>query len=150
MSCDSCEIKNLIYQYADYIDRGELRKVAAMFRDAKMIGVTSDGRENVSEGEHAIYENYRAYTRIYADNGTPHTKHVTTNVMVHVDNDGQSAKAQAYAIVFQMLEQFPLQPIIGVSYYDRFRKCGGKWQFAERKIESQLFGDLSQHLLQPM
>ena len=33
-SCDSCEITKLLYQYADYLDSGELESVAKMFGDA--------------------------------------------------------------------------------------------------------------------
>jgi hypothetical protein len=75
--------------------------------------------------------------------------------MVDVAADGATATAQSYAVVFQAVDDFPLQPIIGVRYYDTFAndtlaKSAGGWRFTERKIESHLFGDLSRHLLQPV
>ena len=59
-----------------------------------------------------------------------------------------SASSQAYAVVFQAVDGFPLQPIIGVRYYDKFAKSDDGWHFTERRMDSHLFGDLSRHLLQ--
>ena len=148
MQCDSCEIKNLIYQYADHLDRGDLRSVAAMFRDGKILARGGAGQPTEIVGEEAVYGMYETFTRLYADNGTPHTKHMTSNVMVNVEADGKTATSQAYAMVFQSLDDFPLQPIIGVRYYDSFEKTGQGWRFSTREIDSELFGDLSKHLLQ--
>ena len=148
MSCDSCEIKNIIYRYADLIDRGDLRAVAAMFSRGKIIAVDGQGQQTEIVGEDAIYGMYSSFTRLYQDNGSPHTKHMTTNVMVDVDEAGDTASSQAYAVVFQAVDDFPLQPIIGVRYYDKFARSEDGWHFTERRIESHLFGDLSRHLLQ--
>lgn len=150
MQCDSCDIKNLIYRYADYLDRGELDNVAILLGQGRLLAVAGDGVANEIVGEQAIRQMYTSFTRLYDDNGTPHTKHMTTNVIVDVANDGASAKARSYAIVFQAVDDFPLQPIIGVRYYDSFVADPEGWRFAERKIESHLFGDLSRHLLQPV
>lgn len=51
-------------------------------------------------------------------------------------------------MVFQAVDDFPLQPIIGVRYYDKFAKSDDGWLFTERRMDSHLFGDLSRHLLQ--
>lgn len=150
MSCESCEIKNLLYQYADYLDSGDITSVAGMFAHAKMIGVSSDGGETVTQGVEAVKAMYSSFTRVYEDNGTPHTQHVTTNAIVKVDESGLEASCKSYAVVFQSVDDFPMQPIIGVRYYDRFEKVDGQWRFSERKIDSRLFGDLSRHLLQAM
>lgn len=146
--CDSCAIRKLIYQYADHIDRGDLRAVAAMFSHGRVVAADSEGRENEFVGEEAVYGLMSAFTRLYPDNGTPHTKHMTTNVMVELDDDGRTAHSQAYCIVFQALADFPLQPVIGVSYQDRFEKTERGWRFTRRRMETDLLGDLSRHLLQ--
>jgi len=150
MQCDICAIKNVIYQYADYLDRGDLRSVAAMFSHGKILAPNADGTDTQIVGEEAVYAMYSSFTRLYEDNGTPHTKHMTSNVMVDIEPGGAAASAQAYAVVFQSVQGFPLQPIIGVRYYDRFEKVQQGWRFTQRKIESDLFGDLSKHLLQPL
>ena len=150
MSIESCEITKLLYQYADYIDSGDLESVAAMFADARIIGVTADGGESVVEGQEAVLAMYQNFTRIYPDSGTPHTLHVTTNVIVDIDESGMSALSKSYAVVFQAVDGLPLQAIIGVRYFDAFAKTLKQWRFSERKIVSTLIGDLSQHLLTPM
>ena len=150
MQCDSCDVKNLIYQYADYLDRGDLRSVAALFDGGRLVAVMEGGAESEIVGEQAVHDMYRSFTRLYEDNGTPHTLHMTTNVIVELEEGGLSASSRSYAVVFQAVDDFPLQPIIGVRYYDSFSKASGSWAFSERKIESHLMGDLSQHLLQPM
>ncbi len=145
--CDSCAIRKLVYQYADHIDRGDLRAVAAMFSHGRIIAADSEGRENEFVGEEAVYNLMSAFTRLYPDNGTPHTKHMTTNVMVELNEDGRTAASQAYCIVFQALPDFPLQPVIGVRYHDRFEKTDQGWRFSRRRMETDLLGDLSRHLL---
>lgn len=148
MSCESCDIKNLIYRYADYLDRGELDHVASLFHAGKIIARAGNDEDVEIVGAEAVEAMYRSFTRLYEDNGTPHTKHVTTNVIVDVEEGGMCASARSYAVVFQSLEDFPLQPIIGVRYFDRFERVDGSWRFTERRIDSDQFGDLSRHLLQ--
>jgi hypothetical protein len=87
-------------------------------------------------------------TRRYEDNGTPHTKHVTTNLMVNVDEEAGTATARSYFTVLQALpDSLALQPIIAGRYHDRFEKVDGAWRFSERRMLVDLVGDLSQHLL---
>ena len=111
-SCDSCDITTLLYQYADYLDSGELESVAAMFADAKITGVTVDGDESAMEGQDAVLAMYQNFTRIYADSGSPHSLHVTTNVIVDIDESGSSASFKSYAVVFQAVDGLLLQPIM--------------------------------------
>ena len=150
MQCDICLIRNLVYRYADLVDRGDFTAVAELLADATILtgAPGSDSPEVV--GVEAVEAMYRSFARLYEDDGTPHTLHVTTNVLVEICEDSGSASARSYAMVFQAVDDFPLQPIIGVRYYDRFQKSGVEWRFAERRIESRLAGDLSRHLLQPM
>ena len=145
MSCDHCAIKNLIYQYAHHIDHGDLEAVAAMFGQGRIVAVDGQGGDAHIVGAEAVLALYRSYTRIYDDNATPHTLHMTSNVLVEVEGDRASAKS--YAMVFQALDSFPLQAIIGVRYYDQFVRAGAGWRFAERRIDTHLVGDLSRHLL---
>jgi hypothetical protein len=148
MACDSCEIKNLVYRYADQIDRGDLQGVASLLAGAALVTVDGNGVETELRGERDILGLYRAFTRLYEDDGTPRTLHMTGNVTVEVQKDGETARAQSVAVVFQALEGFPLQPIITVRYDDRFTRGDEGWRFSRRRIETRLTGDLSHHLLQ--
>lgn len=150
MQCDICEIKNLIYSYADYIDRGEFEAVAALLNEATLVTADNRGSEIEINGEQAILDMYRQFARRYEDDGTPHTQHLTGNVIVDVGRDGQSAKGRCYAMVFQALDDFPLQAVIGVRYHDDFIKGHSGWRFSQRRIETRLHGDLSRHLLKPI
>jgi len=147
MNCDSCDIKALIYRYAQHIDNGDLESAAALFANGKLVVTDAGGRAVEIVGAAAVRALYQSYTRLYEDDGTPHTLHMTSNVLVDMTEGATTASASSYAVVFQALQDFPLQPIIGVRYHDQFVKLGSEWQFAERRIETYLHGDLSQHLL---
>ncbi len=137
------EIRNLVFVYAERIDAGDFEGLADLFTHAEM---TFGGIDTVVHGREAALEQYRASTRLYPD-GTPRTKHVTTNVQVHVDDGAGTAESRSYFTVFQQTPELPMQPIIGGRYEDRFERVDGAWRFSHRRIISDLFGDLSQHLL---
>ena len=139
MSTDTEKIASLIYSYAERIDAGDLPGVADLFADATYR--SQAGTEY--RGAAAVLEILRRMVILY--DGSPRTKHVTTNVMVEVD--GESATARSYYTVMQQTDVLPLQPIICGRYHDAFAKTGGAWRFTDRLIFSDLIGDLSQHLL---
>ena len=89
---------------------------------------------------------YHASTRLY-ENGTPLTKHVTTNLLIEVADDGATATCRSYYTVLQKTEGAPLQPIIAGRYHDEFAKRDGQWRFTRRHMIVDLIGDLSRHLL---
>jgi 3-phenylpropionate/cinnamic acid dioxygenase small subunit len=138
----SRSIENLLYTYAERIDMGDLEGVAELFRDAVITSPT--GGE--SRGYEAVLSLYQTSTRLYADNNTPHTKHVTTNPIIELQSD-TAATCRSYFTVFQSLPDFPIQPIISGRYHDEFEKADGVWRFKKRTMLPELFGDLSQHLL---
>ena len=85
-------------------------------------------------------------TRLYED-GTPRTKHVTTNAIIEVDDAAGNGSARSYYTVFQQTDELPLQPIICGRYHDTFHRLDGVWWFDTRIMFVDLVGDLSQHLL---
>jgi hypothetical protein len=52
---------------------------------------------------------------IVYDDGTPRTKHVTTNIAVEVDEEAGTALARSYFTVLQALPDLPLQPSSAVA-----------------------------------
>jgi 3-phenylpropionate/cinnamic acid dioxygenase small subunit len=76
----------------------------------------------------------RLILRIF-DDGTPRTRHVTSNIIIEVDEDAGTARSRAYYTVFQAALDFALQPIACGRYRDRFERVDGKWYFAERSVQ---------------
>ena len=140
---DFFAIHNLIYSYCDCLDRGDFNGMANLFANADFY-VPSHPQPLAGPAE--IVAAYRENVRIYPETGTPRTRHITTNVMIESDGP-DAARTQSYFIVFQATDRAPLQPIIGGRYFDRFVRLDGRWRFKERRIDCDLFGDLSAHLL---
>lgn len=136
------EVERLVYTYAERIDAGDLAGVGDLFASGRLVA----GPGVVIEGAHAVRKLYEQSTRIHSD-GTPRTRHVTTNVIVDVDAAGTTASSRSTYTVFQQTDDLPLQPIISGRYRDLFVLDGGAWRFEEREILVDLTGDLSQHLL---
>jgi 3-phenylpropionate/cinnamic acid dioxygenase small subunit len=137
-------IANLIFRYAQRLDAGDLEGMAELFAHGE---VRRDDGGSATVGTAAVLAMYRAVTRIYEDTGTPRTKHVTTNLIIEVDDEQETGSCHSYFTVFQQTPDLPLQAIIAGRYHDRFHSIDGEWCFASRQITCDLFGDLSHHLL---
>jgi 3-phenylpropionate/cinnamic acid dioxygenase small subunit len=139
---DAYAIETLIYTYAERVDRGDFEGVAELFEGALYRCVVGD-EVVVYEGSEGVRGTFEGLVMRYED-GTPRTRHVTTNVMVEIDGD--EAAARSYFTVFQQVGSTPLQPIIAGRYHDRLARVDGRWRFTDRLIFSDLIGDLSRHL----
>ena len=138
-------IKNLIYTYADRIDAGDYTGLAQLFEHAV---ITAEAMDDPVQGSDNVEAMYTASTRLYPDTGTPKTKHVTTNVIIEVDETNDTATAKAYYTVMQAIAgSLALQPVISGRYRDEFERVDGVWRFSRRHMYIDLVGDLSQHLL---
>ena len=51
----------------------------------------------------------------------------------------------SYFTVLQQTDDLPLQPIVVGTYQDRFTKVNGSWQFSERRMMPDLFGQMQAH-----
>jgi len=59
---------------------------------------------------------------IVYDDGTPRTKHVTTNIAIEIDEEAGKAETRSYFTVLQALPGLALQPIVSGRYQDRFAR----------------------------
>jgi ketosteroid isomerase-like protein len=134
-------VQNLIARYAELVDAGDFAGLADLLARSVFGG---DGDAVVS-GRDAIEKTFRALVRVY-DDGTPRTKHVTTNISVEVDEAAGTATSRSYVTVLQALPDLPLQPIVAGRYRDRFQRLDGTWAFVERRFTTDLVGDVSRHL----
>jgi 3-phenylpropionate/cinnamic acid dioxygenase small subunit len=138
------QISALVFAYAERIDGGDFDGVADLLADAE---VTAEGTDRRWHGRDEIRRLYEAGTRRHAD-GTPRTKHVTTNLVVDVDEAAGTATARSYYTVLQAVPgELALQPIVAGRYRDRFERAEGGWRFTGRHIVVDLVGELGHHLL---
>jgi len=138
----SIDIPNLLYRYADLFDAGDFVGAARLFDH----GVLISG-EHVLKGEDAIVAMWSALVRLYED-GTPRTRHLTTNPIITLAQDGLSAECRSQWTVLQATDTLPLQVVATGRYQDRFGVINGEWKFLERRyLQIDLSGDLSAHLL---
>jgi 3-phenylpropionate/cinnamic acid dioxygenase small subunit len=136
-------IENLIATYAELVDDGDFAGLGTLLADA-----TFTGSGAPVSGPDAIEKMFRDMLIVY-DDGTPRTKHVTTNIVIEVDEEAGTAVSRAYFTVLQALPGLPLQPIVSGRYRDRFERRDRQWRFAERRVRVDLVGDVSHHLRQP-
>ncbi|MFF4753034.1 nuclear transport factor 2 family protein [Streptomyces sp. NPDC002514] len=135
------DIENLIAEYAELVDTGDLAGVGRLFTDGVFIG--SDGVR--FEGSTAVENMLRDHVILY-DDGTPRTHHVTTNIRIEVDEQADTATARSYLTIFQAVDGLPLQPIAAGRYRDHFARRDGTWRFAQRRITIHMVGNVSRHL----
>ena len=140
------EIENLLYIYAERIDAGDLAGVADLFVHGRIQPAADAAPETTFEGRDQVLAMYQAATRLYPD-GTPRTKHVTTNAIIEVDEGGLKGAARSYYTVLQQTDDLPLQPIISGHYHDTFQRIEERWWFDTRIMFIDHMGDLSHHLL---
>ncbi|MEO7371030.1 MAG: nuclear transport factor 2 family protein [Ilumatobacteraceae bacterium] len=141
---DEQAIHNLIHRYAGLMDSADFPGIARLFAAAVL---TNDQDTEGMHGVEAITRVYTDANRVY-DDGKTHTKHVISNT--ELDIDGETARASSYFMVFQQIDDFPLQPIVSGRYGDSFERVDGTWRFNGRHLSIDLVGDLSRHLRQPL
>ena len=96
----STQLGNLIARYAELIDSGDFDGVADLLGDA---AVGDGDSSSLLRGREAIRSMFTSTTRLYPD-GTPGTKHVTTNLILDIDEDAGAATARTYWTVLQAVE----------------------------------------------
>lgn len=138
---DRHAIEALLFTYAERLDAGDLAGVAALFAHATYR--SAGGGEY--RGSDAVRNVLTRLVRLY--DGTPRTKHVTTNVVIELDECAGTAAARSYFTVLQAVDGLALQPIVAGRYHDRFVRADAVWRFADRLIFMDLVGDLSRHLI---
>jgi len=134
-------IRNLLGLYCERMDAGDWDGLGELFSDAVLVDEHGTEAARGRDGVRAMY----AATRMY--DGSPRTRHLTTNTVIEVDETSGTASARSAYVVFQATDALPLQPIITGRYRDRFaRGADGGWRFVERSFSVDLLGDLSHHL----
>ena len=142
-STHKLEITELLYRYAELIDAGDFDGVGRLLARSTFGGPASgsvSGAENIAKL-------FAMTTRRYPDHGnTPRTRHLVLNPIVELGGDGTAATRSTFCVL-QDTETVPIQPIVVGRYYDAFARDDAGWYFTERKVEIQMIGDVSAHLM---
>ena len=75
-------IENLLYRYAECIDDGDLDALADLFSRGC---INAEAMREPATGASEVLAMYHASTRLYADNGTPHTQHIVSNPIIEIE-----------------------------------------------------------------
>lgn len=145
MTDSARQIENLLHTYALRIDAGDLDGVADLFAHGRIHGQQDGPPETVFEGRAGVLAMYRAAVRLYPD-GTPRTKHLTTNAIVDVDEAAGTATSRSTYLVTQATDDLPLQVVVTGHYRDTFHRLDDRWWFDTRTMYVDQVGDLSHHL----
>ena len=138
---DSTAITNELFRYAELIDAGRFTELGELMEHCTFrYGEQGDPGPS---GAAAIAASYRDMVVTY-DDGTPRTRHLTTNPIIDVDGDTATVRS-TYTVMQQALGS-AMQPIISGRYHDTLRRIDGRWRFTERRFLVDLTGDLSRHL----
>lgn len=134
---DKLEVTELLYRYAELIDAGDFDGVGELLGRGSFMGVA---------GAPAIAELFASTTRRFPERGnTPRTRHLVLNPIV--DIDGGRATARSTFCVVQNTDTVPLQPIVVGRYADVFARDENGWYFTERKVDVEMVGNVSDHLM---
>lgn len=141
MTSDEQAIRNLLFLYAERIDRGDIDGMARLFEHASY---RAGDQAPITDWRQVAQLN-RSLVKLYED-GTPRTQHVTSNVAIDREAGGVTASARSRFTVLQAAPGTPLQVIVAGRYHDRFERREGTWRFSARHIFMDLIGDLTHHL----
>ncbi|MDT5347434.1 MAG: hypothetical protein QOH91_721 [Mycobacterium sp.] len=143
------QIANLLYRYAECIDTGDLEGAAALFEHARIrVGGPDPSHDTIDAT--GLLGIWKSLILLHSD-GTPRTKHVTTNPIIEVDEDAGTASCRSYYTVLQQTDELPLQTIVTGRYHDGFDRVDGQWRFSYRDLTLiDMVGDVSHHLAHPI
>ena len=143
------EIARLIFMCDDYNDRGDFGGVGALFARGT---VRVKDMEGSWQGEEAVAAQFARATKVYprgdgaSDGLSALTHHMSTNVVIDVDEAAGTATARSYYTMLQATDALPLQIIDAGFNTDRFERIDGEWYWVDRYITVELHGDLTHHL----
>lgn len=137
------QILHLMNQYCFRLDTGNFEGFSDLFAHGEWS--VEGAAPIVGKQQHL---EALSHLRIYGD-GTPRTRHITSNIDLTIAEDGRGARSQCYVTVLQQTDDFPLQVIFSGYYFDDFECVRGTWRFRKRLIRYPLYGDMTAHLTVP-
>jgi 3-phenylpropionate/cinnamic acid dioxygenase small subunit len=139
-------VTDLLYRYAELIDAGDFDGVGHLLARSTFGGPAS----GAASGSQVIAKLFAKTTRRYPEHGnTPRTRHLVLNPIVEISGDTAAARS-TFCVVQNVVDgpvTVPLQPIVVGRYFDAFARDDAGWYFTERKVDVEMVGDVSAHLM---
>ena len=129
---DKEEIRELLARYCFALDADRFEEMAALF--------TSDGVWETAFGTGTGRDGIVAQARSIATGPRPGRVHLTTNIVIDLEMDGEAATARSN---WALIQNGPAGPVVGSGggYVDRLAKIGGQWFFRHRRIDRFIKAD---------
>jgi 3-phenylpropionate/cinnamic acid dioxygenase small subunit len=137
-------IRNLSYRYALLLDEGDFAGVADLLAGGALVPMMAGVGSEPITGREAIERFYADQVVTYRD-GDPRTRHLISNQLIELADDGLTASSRCYFTVLQRPPRQPFQIVVGGQYHDRFDKVGGAWRFALKGIQVDHLNDIGLH-----
>ncbi|WP_461534913.1 nuclear transport factor 2 family protein [Spongorhabdus nitratireducens] len=134
-------VLDLVNRYSFTLDSGDLQGFTDLFAKAEWV---FDGGEP-AHGSQELFDRVVFRVILYPD-GTPRTRHSSTNVNIVVDEQAGTATCERYVVVYQQTDVLPLQLIYSGHYFDEFARKDNQWHFTRCEIRHPFYGDISHHL----
>ncbi len=144
-------LEETMYRYCEAIDLADIETVGNIFAAGALIN--QDGSE--TRGPAAVTKLFSEMIIFYDNDGnevpyankacSPRTRHVTSNIIMELDNNVELASVRSYFTVYQTIHDENVI-IAGGRYHDRFERDPYGWHLIERRILIDNRGDMSHHL----
>ena len=137
------EFSRLIFLCDQRNDDGDFDGVGELFAHGS-ISVEGMG-EDVCSGAEQTAQQFRRTTQVY-ESGGARTHHLSTNLIIEVDEEADTATCQSHYVMYQQTDALPLQPINAGRNFDTFERVDGAWRWKKREIAVRLIGNMGHHL----
>jgi hypothetical protein len=132
-------IARLIFAYCWRLDAADFEGMASLFDN----GTWHIDPETACHGKEEVRDWLEKNLIVHGDKLG--TRHIISNIVTDVADDGETAVSSSYVHVTQVTEEFPLQLISQARYQDSFAKTNGEWHFVDRRVLTDGIGDMSHH-----
>jgi len=134
---DRLEIQDLVFHYADLIDRRELQRLREeVFTEDVYVDYSAMGGSVGSLDETITFLEAALTAELF-----PNSQHLNANIQVNVDGDRASGRIMCFNAMEMSLPEGGTQTyFLGLWYLDEYRRTSGGWRISRREeVKSWVF-----------
>ena len=133
---DRLEIQDLVFHYADLIDRRSFDELREVFTEDAHIDYSAFGGSVAGREETIAFLQAALGPELF-----PNTQHLNANVQVKVDGDSASGRVMCFNPMQMALPEGGSQVFfLGLWYLDEYRRTPGGWRISRREeVKSWVF-----------